>query len=250
MKKLWLFSMIWLAITSFIFGWVRHADAQGENDSQYLLESMKPYMSETDHITFKYTGFYGSCGTSKDELVRVGSELSEEFGLPVNHELSESNGHPVYSAVTNALQSSSLTLIVAEPQNSSACYVVLRLDASSEEQLAEMLKWQEAADQHWDKLSVEGQWNVMVQGMVSQQQLSRDEDPSHFMNQMVHTFKGQVAESYTDQGTISVSLVSAGFHHFIKSGSNPIELQIALHRESDTGVWRLTAGTPVITSEY
>jgi hypothetical protein len=250
MQKFWLLSIICMSLTGIIFGWVRHADAQVEQEALQLLNTVKPYMMSEKQITFKYTGYYGTCDSIDQEMLQVGKKLSQTFGVPQTEVLSESNAHPIYTAKAEVVPGAVATVTVASPQGQSACYVVLRLDASQEPEQAELVKWQEQAGKQLKKLRINGQWNVMVQDYVSELEQFRQMNSVELVNNIALAFKGKIVESYKDQNTVSASLTSEEFHSFVKSGNQVVNLQVALHQESMTGKWRLTVGTPIITMEY
>ncbi len=250
MQKSWLLSIICMSIISIIFGWVRHADAQGEQEALQLLNTVKPYMTSENQITFKYTGNYGTCGGVAQDMLQTGKKLSQAFGIPQAEVLSESNSHPTYTAKSEVVPGAVVTVTVASPQGQSACYVVLRLDASHEAEQSELVKWQDQAGEQLKKLGINGQWNVMVQGYVNEQEQSGQKSSIELVNTIALAFKGKIVESYKDQNTVSASLASGEFQSSIKSGNQTVNLQVALHQESTTGKLRLTVGTPIITMEY
>lgn len=250
MQKSWLLSIICISIISIIFGWVRHADAQGEQEALQLLNTVKPYMTSENQITFKYTGYYGTCDGVAQDMLQVGKKLSQAFGIPQAEVLSESNSHPIYTAKSEVVPGAVVTVTVASPQGQSACYVVLRLEASHEAEQSELVKWQEQAGDQLKKLGINGQWNVMVQGYVNEQEQSLLKSSTELVDSIALAFKGKIVESYKDQNTVSQSLSSREFQSSIKSGDKTVNLQVALHQESTTGKLRLTVGTPIITMEY
>ncbi|WP_261304049.1 YwmB family TATA-box binding protein [Paenibacillus andongensis] len=250
MQKSWILSIMCMTIISIVFGWVRHADAHGEQEALQLLNTAKPYMTSENQITFKYTGYYGTCGGIDRDMLQVGEKLSHAFGIPQAEVLSESNSHPTYTAKSEVVPGAVSTVTVASPQGQSACYVVLRLDASHEAEQSELVMWQEQAGEQLKKLGINGQWNVMVQGYVNEQEQSGQKSSTELVNSIAQAFKGKIVENYKDQNTVSASLSSREFQSSIKSGDKTVNLQIALHQESTTGKLRLTIGTPIITMEY
>ncbi|NEW09433.1 hypothetical protein GK047_26175 [Paenibacillus sp. SYP-B3998] len=251
MQKFWFLSMLWIAITGIIFGWVRHAGAQGEQDALRLLNTVTPYMNGDDQITFKYTGYFGTCGESEEHLLQAGKQLSQAIGLPQTEGLIESNSSFIYKAELEVGIDEAVTVTVARPQGQSSCYMVLRIDASEGADSTHLIKKQDELSERLRKLQINGQWNVMVHGYVSPSvQLEAQQSSSELVKKIVKDFRGSIVESYSDINTISASLASDGFHSSIRSGNNIVNVQIALHQESTTGMWRLTVGTPIITMEY
>lgn len=252
MQKNWINAILAVAIMGIIFGWVRHADARSGQEALQLLNTVKPYMMNEQQITFKYTGYYGTCAGSDLNILQTGKKLSLAFDIPQVDQLSESNSHAVYTARTEIAPGTVVTLTVASPAGSNGCYTVLRLDASERADQSELMNWQEQAGDQLKKLGIEGQWNVMVQGYVNEQEqvLSGKNSANDLAQAVAQAFQGRIVESYSDSKTISLSLASDAFQTSIQSGNQTVNLQLALHQDSTTGKWRLTAGTPIITMEY
>jgi hypothetical protein len=62
--------------------------------------------------------------------------------------------------------------------------------------------------------------------------------------------QGYEQEIYQEDHTVSVSLLTKKMHTAVQSGSHKVNLQMALHQNSITKVWRFTMGSPLITMEY
>ena len=142
-----------------------------------------------------------------------------------------------------------MTLTVASPVGQSACYAVLRLDASGNAEQDHLLKWQEQMSTQLKDQGIQGKWNVMIQGNAAEE-ISLQNNPKEFLAELVHAYKGNVVESYEDATTFSTSLFSSEFEASIRSGNQKVNVQIALHLDTTSGLWRLTVGTPIITMEY
>lgn len=252
MQKSWINAIIAVSIIGIIFGWVCHADARSGQEALQLLNTVKPYMMNEQQITFKYTGYYGTCAGSDRSILQTGKKLSLAFNIPQEDQLGESNSHAVYTARTEIAPGTVVTLSVASPAGTNGCYIVLKLDTSEQADQSELMSWQEQAGDQLKKLGIEGQWNVMVQGYVNEQEqvLSGTNSANDLAQAVAQAFKGKTVESYSDSKTISLSLASNEFQTSIQSGKQTVDLQLALHQDSTTGKWRLTAGTPIITMEY
>ena len=89
----------------------------------------------------------------------------------------------------------------------------------------------------------------MVQGNIKQATLSSSNADS-IIKLIITNLKGRVLERYTDTNTESIAISSSQIHASAISGKHRLNLQAAIHRDTVSGEWRLTLGTPVITSEY
>ncbi|CAN7224507.1 YwmB family TATA-box binding protein [Paenibacillus sp. LjRoot153] len=249
MSKRWTQMMIGITILGLFFGWIRHVDAKAEQDAQLLLNVAKPYMQSNEQITFKYTGYFGTCDGVDAKVMGAGERLSQKFGFQsyTNEPISLKNG--IYTIKSEVAGSTVATLTIASPVGQSACYAVLRLDASGSADQAWLLKWQEQMTAQLNEQGIQGMWNVMIQGTAAED-FSLTNDPKEFLAELVKAYEGNVVERYEDGTTFSASLVSSEFEASIRSGNQKVNVQIALHLDTTSGLWRLTIGTPIITMEY
>ncbi|KRE92710.1 hypothetical protein ASG89_32850 [Paenibacillus sp. Soil766] len=246
MSKRWTQMLIGLTILGLFFGWIRHVDAQAEQDAQLLLSVAKPYMQSNERITFKYTGYFGTCDGADAKVMDAGERLSNQLGFKsyTNGSLSLESG--IYMMKSEVAGNALATLTVASPVGQSACYAVLRLDAPENADQAQLLKWQEHMTTQLNKQGIQGMWNVMIQANA----VGVSQNPKEFLAELVRAYKGKVVERYEDDTTFSTSLASSEFEASIRSGNQKVNVQIALHLDTTSGLWRLTIGTPIITMEY
>ncbi|NQX64398.1 YwmB family TATA-box binding protein [Paenibacillus qinlingensis] len=249
MSKRWVQMMIGITILGLFFGWIRHVDAKAEQDAQLLLRVAKPFMQSNEHITFKYTGYFGTCDGVNAKVMDAGERLSNKLGFQsyTNEPLSLNSS--IYTVKSEVAGSAVATLTVASPLGQSACYAVLRVDAPGSADQDQLLKWQEQMTTQLIGQGIQGMWNVMIQGSAAED-LSLSNDPKEFLAELVQAYKGNVVERYEDGTTFSASLVSSEFEASIRSGNQKVNVQIALHLDTTSGLWRLTIGTPIITMEY
>jgi hypothetical protein len=243
-NKLWMFFLIVMSIAGVVAGWVHQAMANSLNDSERLINASKAFIHSDSKLTFKYTGVYGAC-TNQDDLRKRGASLSNELGLPVSLE-PEHNQEHIYATEMwlNEQDSISLKLMLLEP--TTECYMVLKREKMGLAVDAELNQWQKQQGSKLADLGIDGEWNVMLQGVA----VGEITEPSALMGRLTDKLQGQVLETYQDQGTLSYSLFSDNLNAAIQSGDHLMNLQVAVHRESDTGQLRVTVGSPIITAEY
>src|SRR5688572_24571360 len=98
MNKSWLFSLVSIAVSSFIMGWFRTEGSCQGNDTRRLLEAVIPYMQQESQFTVKFTSSYGSCG-NREELLEAGMALSQKLELPVSSNLEATLNHLIYASI-------------------------------------------------------------------------------------------------------------------------------------------------------
>jgi hypothetical protein len=212
---------------------------------QRLLEVTKPYMAQDRELTIKYTGSIGNCDNT-DQLLQAGQRVSKALDFPVASVLNE---HSIYNVEQSVGSLNKATIQMIRVKQSHSCYLVVRLVSSVKDDFFQANQWQVEMDVRLTKQGIGGQWNMMVQGIAADSDVQKDSTQA-IMKSFLHTVNGKTVESYTDQGTLSLSLYSEQFRNSIKSREHAMNLQAALHRNSITGEMRLTVATPIITAEY
>ncbi|MBP1990254.1 YwmB family TATA-box binding protein [Paenibacillus eucommiae] len=263
MKKAWLVSITCMVIISIVLGWTRLAGSVGARvsssvgeDAGRLLAATGALLQQDRMLTLTYTGILpdGSAAcNNQDRLLLAGQGLSGLLEFPQAAELEASNGHPVYVSEKAVGTAGLASVRVAGQQGTAACYMVLRLTTPAAEGTEAAMEWQAKVqhilEQAKPKQAKQGQWVVMVQGIVSEQS-AMGKTGEGVLKDLIDSVNGQVKETYTDEGTTSWSASATDFSGFVQSGNHKINLQAAIHESSLNGAWRLTVGTPLITMEY
>jgi hypothetical protein len=247
MNKFWLFSLISIAISSFIMGWFRTEGSSEGNDTRRLLEAVIPYMQQGSQLTFKYTSSYGSC-ENPEELLQAGVALSQKLELPVSSKLEQTLNHLIYASIEQEGKGNTVSLKLIKLEEPPSCYMVLERQTTKVSNKEEFTQWQDQMGAKLAEFGIEGQWNVMVQGELGGNKLAIE--PESVIKQVSTKLRGKILETYMDQGTVSYSLASDQLAGSVASGNHKVNAQVALHQESTTGQWRLTIGSPLITMEY
>ncbi|MNI26017.1 hypothetical protein D3C73_796990 [compost metagenome] len=244
MNKLWTYIFIGIMFTGLIIGWVHQVKADSVIDADRLVNVTQPLLQADAVLTYKYTGIYKACVKQAD-LLTVGAGLSKELGLPQARELQDTNAL-IYSTVLKVSKEDSISLKLMWLESSSNCYMVLKRVTTDFPGADTDVSWQKEIGSTLDKLGSSGEWGVMLRGVAS----DAKSEPAKLMDTLVDKLKGQVLDTYNDQGTLSYSLFSEDFHTGIHSRDQLMNVQVAIHKDSENGRLRVTVGTPIITEEY
>lgn len=182
MRKRWTQAILCLAIVGLFFGWIRHVDAQTEQDAQLLINVVKPFMQSDPKVTFKFTSYFGKCESENSKIIAAGESLSRELGFTYSNNEALPSQQGIYSVKSEVEPGAIMTLTVASPAGQSSCYTVLRLDASGSVAQKHLLKWQEQVTTRLNKQIIKGIWNVMIQGNASSDALS--DNPKEFLAEL------------------------------------------------------------------
>lgn len=244
LNKLWILFLIGMAFTGLIIGWVHQARANAGNDAERLVNVTKPLLENDLKLTFKYMGVAKVC-SKQANLLSIGTSLSKELELPQAAGLDPANDR-LYTTELKGSEQDAITLKLMWMEASSNCYMVLKRETTVSPRGDSLLSWQKQTSAMLNKLGIAGEWNVMLQGMASDDAA----EPTELMNTLVANLRGEVLETYRDQGTLSYSLFSEDFDAGIHSRDQRLNLQVAVHRDSESGGLKVTVGTPIITGEY
>jgi len=107
---------------------------------------------------------------------------------------------------------------------------------------AEAVRWIEEASASLGDGKAE--WFVNVQGALA---AGNVED---VWSRLPDAAAATLVESYEDRTTFSYSYRSPSFAGAVGEGDGAINLQAAAHLDTETGLWRVTLGTPVVMIEY
>ncbi|MGN8771143.1 hypothetical protein ACTNDP_15760 [Paenibacillus barengoltzii] len=143
-------------------------------------------------------------------------------------------------------------------------YAMLRLEAAGEDP-ALWKQLQEAQRMAGESLADEGvdpRWNAAIQGMAWPASVKEEGEGSgdsvlaatldRLESQIKRSAKLKLkqVEAFGDEGTASRTYRVDALPITILSGEHYVALQVAVHRNSGTGMDEITIGTPLLTVEY
>lgn len=128
-------------------------------------------------------------------------------------------------------------------------YVIVQLEAPSELQLPTLLRLQEKYKQGLNEIGISVEWNASVQGNIKDVETvskSMEKVEAHVKSRMaIHQI-----DRYMDTTTLSHSYTAPSLGFNLKSGTQSMDLQTAVHQDGISGLNRITIGFPLITIEY
>ncbi|GIP34134.1 YwmB family TATA-box binding protein [Paenibacillus sp. J2TS4] len=177
----------------------------------------------------------------------LGRDLARQLELPAGHLKQSSDGRPSYD--TRAPGYGGMVLMrLAALDDGQTSYLTIRWEGSLEEaRLAQ--EWQERVTHAQPGEDHKAGWRINIQGGMNStwKELADKEAVIEYIQEEL---KASRVDRYEDSGSLSVSLTSPLLQEYVLSGSDPIHAQAAVHRVTETGAWRLTLGSPMITTEY
>ena len=209
---------------------------------EQLIHTSNAAMDQVERMIIKWQG--QGTGSAEEQAAR----LSEQLGLP-QPVLGRLTGHDVYRSEIQAEGQHVGILVNAVVTGENGYYVIVQLAGSRLTESSELISLHEQVDQLLARSEVEATWNLAVQGTGT-----TDASVSHQLEEMEVKLSGRLsmhaAERYTDNNTASVSYRVPELPTAIQSGSDVLNMQIAVHQDHDKGSNRITLGFPVITIEY
>lgn len=197
-------------------------------------------------LVLKWQGEYSVDPSNSAE---VAEQLATELGLgQISH--AEEDGHKTYRSATDMnYDYTHLSMFWSEIGNGRS-YVIVTLETMD---LLKAVGFQSAAEEAgviMQEAGIAAEWNVSLQG-VAQEQGTPKAALLHTEQIMTDKLTGiKAVESYDDITTNSRSYVVPGLERFVNSANHSISAQVAIHKDGNQDINRVTIGFPLITIEY
>ncbi|MFS1514432.1 YwmB family TATA-box binding protein [Chengkuizengella sp. SCS-71B] len=217
--------------------------AHPEDDFLQFVSLSEEIYPEDYTFILKHSSFYKSYENQGD-FEQIGNLLMDELQMPHGESLIELN-HLVYTSFENK-NGTNFAVKLTGMNNDKSTYLTITLD-SNHQSLDSLSKTKTKIEATLEKLNINVNWNSMIQGIYTK---SEEVDFLKLWEQLNKQLQLNEIETYTGQRTISNSYYSPNLNSKILSGSNPMNIQVALHQNSLNDEWQLTIGSPIITMEY
>jgi hypothetical protein len=227
-----------------LFTYISQARAAGSNDLGQLASASEQLLLGERSITLIHRQIIGRYTDTK-KLARLADEWARTLDLP-SHSSGESNlihGAPVYLMESNLDSHTKLTLQLSVlPDQTIYAFLKLHTFGSSIETNQSFSAHRANLELALSKLGSEPNWNMIIQGRLSKQ---TEANQSHLQS----LFQAKLVEAYSDVRTNSWTFYTPSIHQKIISGSQPVNLQINVHRNTEDQVPFITIGMPLITTD-
>lgn len=259
----WRKEMAWAAglllAAGLLAGWLRPADraatptaagvaGSAAADTAALLERAAASFAAPPAVTLRFCSVdLGAAAAAR----AAGEAAAQRLGLRAAP--AAASGDAAYRAEGTAAGGARVTLLLAGSSDGASSFMIVKLEAQGPIEREALLDWQRDAERRLASLGVRGAWNAMLQGPLASKAApggGTAVSPEAALAAAAQPFRAQAREAYEDSGTYSVSYETKSLAQTIRSGRHDIGLQAALHRDSQSGAWRLTLGAPLITTEY
>ncbi|MDP5275060.1 YwmB family TATA-box binding protein [Chengkuizengella axinellae] len=218
--------------------------ASAEDDFSQFVSLSGDVFPENYQFILKHSGLYKSY-EEQGSFEQLGDSLMSEFHMPQSESLIDS-GHLVYQSEVELDSGTNLVVRLAGIENEKITYLTLILE-SDQHSLGSLSTDKTQIETVLEILNIQTNWNTMLQGKYSNHS---DDDFNDLWKSLNNKLQLNEIETYTDERTVSTSFYSSKLNSEILSGSNRMNLQVALHQNSINDEWQLTIGSPIITIEY
>jgi hypothetical protein len=247
MRYICLFLLAILIIPFTLISW-KHSEAKElPNDTQTILEVSKSFLQGDYSLNVKWSN-EGAGYASLIAFQAYFHELSQKLGIQPSGDIDNVNGLPVLRGSSQLTDGAQLQSMLAGSKDQKTSIWILKLNAAPPMTMEQMVQAQQYLEHKLADLGFKGSWNIMVQGSLID--VGSGDHPEVLIHKISDKMQGYEQEVYQEDQTISISLLSKKMHTSVKSGNHKVNLQIALHQNSITKVWRFTMGSPLITMEY
>ncbi|MNM91758.1 hypothetical protein D3C81_1040650 [compost metagenome] len=214
---------------------------------QQLMSITQQWSDDNMTATVKWQGTWNTL-LSPEEAAGV---LTLRLGFQ-NAFVENVQGHNVYSSYSQAGKIRSKLTIT--PQGTGVYYVMLRMEAGSSEQLAELSELQLGYGELLIDEGVAVHWNGALQGNAKKEFFAPNISESSAINTIekhtVQQLQMKQVESYDDLGTASRTYEVEGWPIAVFSGTHKVSLQLGVHFNAGEHVYEISVGSPLLTVEY
>ncbi|MVO99824.1 YwmB family TATA-box binding protein [Paenibacillus lutrae] len=223
------------------------ADDGGRNDLAALLAAADGLLAQDASVTLRYAAPIAVPG-SDDALAAAGGQLAGSLGLPAGT-LSRETGHPVYAATAPLASGGRLSLQLARLDDGSS-FIIARLEERAEAGLTALTAHLQTVRDALAAAGVHADANIVLQGDASDPRADAQAQAQQLQAHLSGRLGTLELERYADGDTVSTTMSSSRLQAYVQSGRHRVNLQAAVHTDSETGRNRITIGTPVITTSY
>ncbi|MFS0873033.1 YwmB family TATA-box binding protein [Paenibacillus xylanilyticus] len=233
--------IIVIGMTKVYAGNAEKSESEGAKLEQ-LMKTSNAAIDQIERMIIKWQG--QGIGNAQDQAELLAGQL----GLP-QPILVRQTGHDVYRSEIQAEEQHAGILVNAVVTGENEYYVIVQLSGDKFTNSSQLTSLHEQVNQTLAESGVEAGWNYAVQGKgasgaTASIQLQKMED------KLSDRLSMHAAERYTDANTASVSYRVPELSTAIQSGSQILNMQMAVHQDHGKGSNRITLGFPVITIEY
>jgi hypothetical protein len=247
MRYITLLLLSTLIIAATFIGWKHSIAKELPNDTQTVLEASKLFLQGDYSLNVKWSD-EGAGYASLLAFQAYFNEISQKLGIQPSANMDYVNGLPVLRGSSQLAEGAQLQSMLAGSKDQKTSTWILKLNAAPPMTTEQMVQAQQALEHKLINLGFKGLWNTMVQGSLIE--AGNGSRPEALLHRISDHMQGYEQEIYREDKTVSVSLLSKKMHTSVQSGNRKVNLQIALHQNSITNVWRFTMGSPLITMEY
>lgn len=267
-RKLWQIGLVILVCAMLLVGLQRVKETGQEAAAPGPLETAEQQLEalysmgqavtpDPFRLTLKWQGEWSSLLAPEE----AAGALASRMGLPAP-EAGTVQGHAVYEA-KGRIEGFPAELELTALEEGKH-YAMLRLEATGGDQ-ATLERLQEAQRTAGESLADEGVqagWNAAVQGIAwpataaqgkaesGESGLAATLDKLEAKINHLPKLKLKQAEEFADELTASRTYAVKALPIAVQSGDDRVALQLAVHRNSGTGMDEITIGMPLLTVEY
>jgi len=229
-------------------GWMAGAQpaANQQSDLPTVWDLSEKVMIGDKKLLIKEGNFYRTYA-DRDGFERVVVELSRKLNFPAQ-QIGMHEDHPVYESNVQQPDGAKVSLTVLG-NDDREMYVVLSRESIGDETIDRAKAWQNKMEEPLRTVGIVPDWNIVVQGMLRNSGNTENAAEEFFRVVQKETGAKEL-ENYKDINTFSVTYYTSKLQTFVKSGDHRVNLQAAIHLETESSEWRATLGTPLITTEY
>lgn len=223
-----------------IWAYEGHRSSREVSDLQKMMTYAKQYLNEDWHWMLKLGIPYASNSANSNDLNVQAEEIAKLFDIaPMEDTSSPSNP----SSIVRSKQMDGMKIILRLTKlHKNQTYLTVTLAGRSDIPVEKAVAVQAQLTHTLKSIDIEPKWNLIVQGYTDP-----NLDWQTIQQDMEMYWKSDFQHIYSEANTVSATMYTPALQRSI---TEPINLQAAMHRHSETGDIRVTLGSPLITIEF
>lgn len=220
------------------------SEASAANDMKLLLQLGREFIDSDVRLTVKLQG--EGQYSSRDQAASSAGQVAHALGLPPVSTTS-AYGNEVFRTEGTLAGIPVQMDWALSPEGRS--YVRVQLLADGEAEGDSLVLMQQRLRDELKKAGIDAAMNAAIQGYSNGREGAHD-TMERLEGNIGRTLPMRLMENYEEGTTVSRSYEAPSLNAFVRSGDQPIHMQLAVHEDSMKNTSRITIGFPVITVEY
>lgn len=247
-SRLWAAFLLGIIV---LIGWSAYTgttrmSADPLRDAETMLRAADALYPASYEVALLHSGPFRPAGTDA-AFAELGDRTAREFGLETAEPARDANGHRLYATSGQPPGAGGGRVELAlSGWPDGATNITVSWNAPEGADKDGVLAWMRDGSARLGAVGAQAKWMVTIRGSIG---ALSPEAVKTLRQKIGDVYKAGIVDTYADSGSEIASYSSKRLEPGVRSPGVRINLQVALHRDSIYGTYRLTLASPMIASE-